>query len=260
MSALIHIDEDYRRWIEQLGIRFRSSRMRAAVKVNSELLRFYWSLGEDIVTKQVEKRYGAGIMDAISRDLTAALPGVQGFSRSNLYYIKTFYLIYSQAFEKFPQPVGKFDEGENRILPQVVAKSDMDMIFSIPWGHHRIIIDKLRDNPEKAVFFLRKTIENGWSRAMLLNFISTDLYERTGKAITNFDTSLPDTESGYDNDTIGLLICKERNDLVAQWTIENNQLQPIGISEYDMSKLFPENVQQSLPSIEDIENELKDKD
>ncbi len=367
MSKLIHINDEYRQWIESLSVRFRSSQIKAAVKVNSELLRFYWSLGEDMVTKQVEKRYGEGIMDAISKDLTDALPGVQGFSKSNLYYIKNFYLLYSKAFEIFPQVVGKLDDAPGEILPQPVGKSEWDMIFSIPWGHHRTIIDKLSDNPDKAVFFLRKTIENGWSRTMLLNFISTDLYERSGKAITNFDTSLPDTESDYakdilknpynfdfltlqenykerdlqraleenisrflielgtgfayvgrqvrlevggdeyfcdllfyhlklrryvvcelktvkfepefvsklnfyctavnhlfkgdyDNDTIGLLICKERNDLVAQWTIENNQLQPIGISEYDMAKVFPENVKRSLPSIEDIENELKDKE
>ncbi len=62
-----------------------------------------------------------------------------------------------------------------------------------------------------------------------------------------------------DNDTIGLLICKEKNDLVAQWTVEKNQRQPLGISSYGLTKLYPKEISQTLPSIEDIENELKDK-
>ena len=80
-----------------------------------------------------------------------------------------------------------------RNRPQLV--DDLDTIFMIPWGHYRYILNKCRDNQDKALFYVRKTLENGWSRAMLLNFLDTDLYERQGKAITNFDMTLPERDS-----------------------------------------------------------------
>ena len=337
LQSLKNNDPEYREWIQELSKRFRQSQIKAAVRVNSELLRFYWSLGEDIVKKQVEKKYGAGIMSILSQDLQKLFPNVKGFSSRNLYYVKSFYLLYNQIIEKVPQLGAK--------LPPPGEDSSKNMILSIPWGHHKVLIDKLMNNPDKALFFVHKTIENGWSRSMLLNFIDTDLYERSGKAIHNFDTALPSMDSDlaqnllkdpynfdfltlsedykekdlqkaleqhlahflielgsgfafvgrqvrlevggdefycdllfyhlklrryvvielktkkfqpefvsklnfyctavdhllkgpYDQDTIGLLICKEKNDLVAKWTVEKNQLQPIGISEYELSTLL----------------------
>ena len=84
-----------------------------------------------------------------------------------------------------------FPDAQNR--PQLV--DDLDTIFMIPWGHYRHILNKCRDNQDKALFYVRKTLENGWSRAMILNFLDTDLYERHGKAITNFDMTLPERDS-----------------------------------------------------------------
>ena len=69
------------------------------------------------------------------------------------------------------------------------------MIFSIPWGHNKLIIDKYKNNPDKALFFVKETLENNWSRAVLLNFLDTDLYERKDKAISNFSKALPDAQS-----------------------------------------------------------------
>lgn len=73
--------------------------------------------------------------------------------------------------------------------PQLVDETEC--IFRIPWGHHRILMDKCGGNEEKALFYIRKTIDNSWSRATLLNWLDSDLYERQGKAITNFSQSLP---------------------------------------------------------------------
>ena len=126
MGNLKDINPEYREWIQELSKRFRKSQIKAAVKVKTELLRFYWSLGEDIVRKQVEKKYGAGIMDILSRDLQAEFPHVSGFSRRNLFYIKEFYLIYYQKIEKVPQVVAQFDDGFRTSL--------LNELFSIPWG------------------------------------------------------------------------------------------------------------------------------
>ena len=80
------------------------------------------------------------------------------------------------------------------ITPQVVEQIQKDL-FSVPWGHHRFIIDKYIDNSEKALFFVHQTVINGWSRGVLLNFLDSDLYEREGKALTNFSRTLPDETS-----------------------------------------------------------------
>ena len=354
MSILKNNDPEYREWIQELSKRFRQSQIKAAVRVNTELIRFYWSLGEDIVNRQMEKKYGAGIIETISRDLQADFPNTKGFSRRNLFYARKFYLLYCERFKKVQQVVAQFDSAAPS---KHEGTTNEEVLFSIPWGHHCILIDKIENDPDKALFFVRKTIENGWSRSMLLNFLDTNLYERSGKAVHNFETALPSTDSDlaedllkdpynfdfltltdnykekdlqkaleqhvtnflielgtcfafvgrqvrlevggdefycdllfyhlklrryvvielktkkfqpefvskvnfyctavdhllkgpYDQDTIGLLICKEKNDLVAKWTVEKNQLQPIGISEYELSTLLSK----ELPSIEQDED------
>ena len=81
--------------------------------------------------------------------------------------------------------------------PQV--GDDLQIIFRIPWGYNKIILDKCKGNSAKALFYIRKTIENNWSRNVLLNFLGTDLYERQGKAITNFSNTLPIEQSDLVN-------------------------------------------------------------
>lgn len=82
------------------------------------------------------------------------------------------------------------------------AKQSKMFCFPFPGGHHCILIDKIENDPDKALFFVRKTIENGWSRSMLLNFLDTNLYERSGKAVHNFETALPSTDSDLAKDLL----------------------------------------------------------
>ena len=125
MSGLLTKDLAYKQWVQSLSKKFRQSQIKAAVKVNREMLAFYWELGRDIVEMKVESRWGSGFMEALSQDLQRELPGVKGLSSTNLRYIKRFYLLYSQLFQA-----------------QVVPELDMESLFSIPWGHHRNIISK----------------------------------------------------------------------------------------------------------------------
>ncbi len=279
--------------------------------------------------------------------------------------MKRFYLLYS---ENCPQVGGKLEEHKN--CPQVGGKWNSgetsprlgEDLFRIPWGHHRYIIDKCSGDVNKALFYVRQTLENNWSRSVLLNFLSTDLYERQGKAVSNFREVLPAPQgdlaqeitrdpynfdfltiakgynerefkdalqdnivkfllelgSGFafvgreyrleigstekfldllfyniklhcyvvvevktdkfeseyigqlgtyvtavnhimrgdaDNPTIGLLICKEKDNVLAQYAVESSG-EPIGISEYELSKIYPADFKGSLPSIEDIERQL----
>jgi len=180
------IDKDYRQWVKDLVLRYRQSQIKASVKVNQEVLRFYWELGKDIVERDAENHYGSRFYPSLSRDLKDALQ-TDGFSERNLRYMKSFYLLYNRQIENLPQVVA---DSEKAILPQVVAE-----LFMVPWGHHRYIIDKCSSNPDKALFFIHQIVENGWSRNMLLNFLDTDLYERQGKALTNFNRTMPEETS-----------------------------------------------------------------
>lgn len=174
MSKSINIlDKEYREWVKALAIRYRNSQIKAAVKVNSEKLYFNWMLGHDLVEMHVEERWGESVIVQLSKDLRSELPGVDGLSKSNIYYCKKFYLLYNQTETFFQQLVGKIgteqqsdsNGSEKMNLPdgedcpgkfqQLVG------IFQIPWGHHCVIMDYAKDDVCKALFFVRKTIEDG---------------------------------------------------------------------------------------------------
>ncbi len=177
MGKLIKIDGEYANWIKDLSLRFKQSQIKAAIRVNSEMLRFYFNLGADIVNKKAESRWGDGFFANLSRDLQNELPGVKGFSVTNLKYTKLFYQLYNQLFTISPQD------------------GDQLNIFQISWSHHKYIIDKCKKDTDKALFYVRKTLENNWSRSVLLNFLDTDLYERQGMAVSNFKNTLPEVNS-----------------------------------------------------------------
>lgn len=198
------LDPDYIQWIKDLSLRFRKSQIKAAVKVNQEMLQFYWELGQDIVMKKAESRWGSGFMKNLSRDLKAENPDAACFSQTNLLYMKNFYLLYQpylqitpQVGEQMKSPITKqvVEQKKRSEITQQVVEQIKNNVFSVPWGHHIRIIDKFKDNPDAALFFVHQTVINGWSRNMLLNFMGTDLYERQGKALTNFQSTLPEITS-----------------------------------------------------------------
>lgn len=358
MGKLIKSDAEYSRWIQELKERYRCSQIKAAVSVNQEMLRLYWSIGRDIVALDAENRYGVGFYKQLSQDLKDAIPEAKGFSRQSLQYMKKMYLLYSEASTNCPQLAGNF-ESEN--CQQVVG----NFIYAVPWGHHCIIIDRYFGKGERdvALFYVKKVVEDGWSRAVLKSFIDSNLHLRQGKALTSFSRLLPapDSElaqeltrdpyifdftamsepykerelkkalmanisrfllelgSGFayvgeeyrlkvghteqfidllfynvrlhaycvievktdtfgagdigqlgtymtavnhilkteqDNPTIGLLICKDKDNVLAQYALESSS-QPIGVAEFKLTKFIPDEFKSSLPSIEDIELELK---
>ena len=341
-------NSEFKSWVSQLKKDIRSAQVKAAIKVNTELLRLYWRMGSDICEKQKSVTWGDGWLKELSRELMAEFPDMKGFSHRNLKYIRQWYGFYNQQLIFGQQPVAQISE---------------DVFFSVPWGHHLYILSQCKD-VDRAVFYLNKTVENGWSRAVLLNFLDTNLYERQGKAVNNFNKLLADPQSelaaqtlkdpynldfltldgeyrereleqgltqnvtrfllelgtGFafvgsqiplqvgddtvypdllfyhlelrcyvvvelkvtkfkaehlgqlgmyvsavnhikkkptDNPTIGLLICKTKNNVMAQYALEATN-QPIGISEYQLSELMSEDIQSQLPTIEDIEATLSD--
>lgn len=181
MNTMIRIDEEYINWLKIIKDRFKNTQIKASIKVNDEILRFYWSLGRDIVEKQAESRWGSAFFDTLSEDLKKMFPGTKGFSTTNLRYMKRYYDLFGGIV---PQ-VGAETSATTK-LPQPGAE-----IYAIPWGHIKVIVDKCKGKPEKALFFINEVIRNNWSRAVLINFLDTNLYERQGKAISNFQRTLP---------------------------------------------------------------------
>ena len=341
-------EQPYLQWVKELKTRYLSQRMKATIAVNSALLEFYWNLGKDISLNQVDNRYGTGFYQKLSKDLIAELPDVKGLSPTNLKYTKYFYELYASCLANRPQAVDDFEQ---------------QMLFKIPWGHIRTIIDKCVGDAAKALFYVKEVSQYNWSRAVLLNFLDTGLYEAKGKSISNFKDKLPELQGDlaqeltkdpynfdfltltedfkekeleaalvdnisrflielgtgfaymgkqyrltvngdefyldllfynvrihaycvcelkstkfspehlgqlgfyvsainhqlkteHDNPTIGILICKEKNEIVARYSLDATDC-PIGISEYQLSKLYPADFKSALPSIEELENELK---
>jgi len=157
--------EVYQSWVTGLKIRIQVSQLKAAVRVNTELILVYWQLGKEIVEKQQEANWGDTLVEQLSKDLSTTFPEIKGFSRTNLFYIRKWYLFYSREQELVPQLVGQLPaainlDAEQELVPQLVGL--------IPWGHNREIITKCAD-VEEALFYVSETIRYNWSRAVLLH-------------------------------------------------------------------------------------------
>ncbi len=333
------IENEYKNLILNLKQKISSSQIKAAIKVNEELLRLYWDIASVIVDKQKEFKWGDNFITQISNDLKKEFPNMKGFSATSIKYMRKWYLFWYD--EKSPQLV--------------------DDIFKIPWGHNREIITKVKDKQE-AIFYVEKTIQNGYSRAVLIHQIESGLYKRCAKSINNFDSKLPALQSdlakeslkdpyvfdflnlsekhtekelenalinnikdfllelgsGFafvgkqyklevaedefyidllfyhiklkcyivielktqkfkpefagqlnfyvsavdeelkqadDNQTMGILICKSKNNTVVEYTLKNINT-PMGVSEYKLSDTLPKELENILPSIEELEKEL----
>ena len=351
MSELMRLDEEYRSWIHELGDRYKTSQIKASIRVNNEMLMYYWSVGKDITERHADSKWGNKFFQTMSIDMCDMIPNAKGFSPTNLRYMMRFYELFKDIV----------------IVPQVGEQFEMvsNKVFMIPWGHIKLLIDKCHDNPEKFNFYIDKVIENNWSRAVLLNFLGTDLYERQGQAITNFQYTLPkgtgdlareitkdpynfdfvaisqgynekelkdalmdnvqnflmelgtgfafvgreyrllvgnteqyidmlfynikrhcyvvvevkvvEFEPGFisqtatyvsvvnhalkgegDTQTIGILICKTKDNILAKYAVETST-EPIGISEYELNALMPKNFKGTLPTIEELEQGLREK-
>lgn len=343
------VTDDYKAWLCDVKKRIKQSQIKASVKINYELLNLYWDLGKDIVEKQENAKWGDSFLTVMSKDLKKAFPEMSGFSTQNLRSIRYWYKFYN----------------DNAICLQVVSKIETieNMVKNIPWGHNQRIVYKCKDINE-ALFYVQKTMDNGWSRSVLEHQNDGGLYERQGKAVTNFQVKLPEPQSdlavqtlkdpynfdfltlreeynekeledalvnqitqfllelgtGFsylgrqvhikvgesdfymdllfyhvrlhcyvvvelktekfkpefagklnfyvtavnknmkterDNRTIGILICKDKDDVVAEYALDDMS-QPIGITQYELTKVLREEFKSSLPTIEEIENELSE--
>ena len=205
---------EYKTWIGGIARRYRQSQIKAATAVNVEMLKFYWSLGADIVRLEKGQPWGSKFMQRVSADLKAWMPEAKCFSVTNLKYMRRFANLY------FPSAVGHqlgdqlgLSGGAVQVGHQAGGQLQLSrfegafpmvsaLLFAVPWRHHIVIMDKFGDDQRTALFYVRKTVENGWSRAMLENNIASNLHLRQGMSETNFDLALTDPDSDLAKETL----------------------------------------------------------
>ena len=154
MSDLIRADIEYKQWLKEIKTFISSQQIKAAGKVNVELLKVYWRLGRDITVLKADAQWGSGFYESLSRDLKAGFPNMKGFSVTNLKYCRRFYELYSQS-DIIRQQLA--DELENAKRHQAGDELVVP-IFSIPWGHHIEIITKCK-SVDEALFYVSKTLD-----------------------------------------------------------------------------------------------------
>ena len=205
----VSIDKDYVQWLNEIKSRYRNAQVKAAVKVNAEQLLFNWQLGRDLVQKKAEERWGVGVVEQVSLDLQSAFPESKGFSPSNLWRMKQWYLFYSESPEKLAQLGRETLRADNQADTKLAQlgreiqtenKKDTngvpfpDYFAFVPWKHHVAIVTKSK-TVEEALFYVTHTVSESWSRNTLMNCIQSDYYHTLGKAITNFSERLPSLQN-----------------------------------------------------------------
>jgi len=183
VSQFDHTATSYVELLDSLKSRIQISRVKAALSVNRELTFLYWMIGHQIVDTQNREGWGTSMIEQLARDLQSAFPKTRGLSPRNIWRMRAFYLAYPVSGMNLPQPVADL---ASDFLPQAVAE--------IPWGHNAVLVEKVKET-QIRLWYAQQTIEHGWSRAVLVHQIESNLYKRQGKAVTNFDQALPTPQS-----------------------------------------------------------------
>ena len=173
----LHLDQNYKQFLSGIKERLQTAQIRAALAANSELIRFYWELGNDLIEKQKNHQWGSGFLEQFSHDMRQAFPKMQGFSVTNLKRMRIFAHVY----------------------PDFVIGARA--VHQLPWGHIVVLLHKIKDQ-NKRDWYAEQTIKNGWSRSILETQIESELYSRQAeprKKINNFDTQLPALQSDLAN-------------------------------------------------------------
>jgi predicted nuclease of restriction endonuclease-like (RecB) superfamily len=171
-KPIVHqpVAQFYDRFVENIKQRIRTAQIKAALAANAQLVLHYWEIGHDILASQKREGWGAKIIDRLSSDLQREFPKLSGYSARNLKYMRAL-------AEAWP---------DREIVQQLAAQ--------IPWGQNCVLLDRLKDAGTRA-FYIRKTVEHGWSRSVLIYQLDTKLHKRLGKAPSNFALTLPSPQS-----------------------------------------------------------------
>lgn len=354
MSPDIIKSKVYANWLKEIKEKVRSARVKAALAANSQMIFLYWDIGNSIIIQQEKQGWGAKVIERLSADLKKEFPDMKGLSPRNLGYMKRFAQEYPE-FAILQQPAAKLEE-----IPLAVRQLNQ-LSTQLPWYHNCLLIDKIKDVDER-LWYMQQTIQNGWSRNVLLHHIDTNLYQRKKNLTHNFTSTLPNPQSdlavqilkepyvfdfltiddnargkeieqeltkhiskfllelgvGFsfvanqyhlevegddfyidllfyhlklrcyvaielkkgpfkpeytgkinfylsaldelvktdkDNPSIGILLCQTKKKMIAEYALRDMS-KPIGISNYQLTEVLPEEFKSSLPTIEELETEL----
>jgi predicted nuclease of restriction endonuclease-like (RecB) superfamily len=194
----------YAELLGEIKQRIRHAQARAWMAVNAELIRLYWRIGQVIHLRQEQEGYGTGVIPRLARDLHNELPEEKGFSERNIKRMLAFYRLYPYAAldaELVPQPVAQVsvEQAVEGGLP--VVDFSAPLLLAIPWGHHALLMDKVKDAPARQ-WYMRAALDNGWSRYLLQDHIQAASHQRAGKAASNFSLRLPAPDSALVQQTL----------------------------------------------------------
>ncbi len=198
------MDSQYKIWIQELKQRIRSAQLKAAVAVNEQMIMLYWDIGKQIFEKQQHETWGSKVVDQMAKDLKNELPDTHGFSRTNLFAMRKFYLFYKDV-EIVRQLGGQLQN--NEIQMDIVVQQpagqlcERNILCKIPWQHHISILEKC-NTIDQALFYIKQTIKHNWSRSVLEIQMESKLDERQGKALNNFELTLPKIQSDLAKETL----------------------------------------------------------
>ncbi|MGK5083483.1 PDDEXK nuclease domain-containing protein [Bdellovibrionota bacterium FG-1] len=167
----------YGAFLEAIKARIKHSQISASVSVNTHLVMLYWDVGTAICAKQSAKGWGAKVIDSLSMDLRREFPSMTGFSPRNLKYMRAFAVAYPKR----------------SFVQQALAQ--------LPWYHNITLLEKV-SKPEERLWYVQQAITHGWSRTILVIQIENKLYQRQGKALTNFKARLPEPDSDLAQQTL----------------------------------------------------------
>ena len=260
--------EEYKTWIGGIARRYRQSQIKAATAVNVEMLKFYWSLGADIVRLEKDQPWGSKFMQRVSADLKAWMPEAKCFSVRNLQYMRLFVELYGTRGIA-QQPVAQLASGEftQQVVAQISAvgsrttelrQFEQDfpnvsrMVFAVPWGHHVHIMDKFKEDQRVDMLFYN-VIERRYYviEVKVRKFDPADIGQiGTYMVAVNHQLKRPDEQQ-----TVGLIICREKDRVTVQYALESSSL-PIGVSDYVLERFIPADFKSQMPTIEEVEGEL----
>ena len=206
------LTKSYKSWLTELKQNISQVRLQTSMQVNANMLLVYWYIGKQILEKQELHGWGAKVVEVLAQDLQKAFPDTKGFSVRNLKYMRRFVELYSPTLEVYSLPKNKKtsivqtvsaqleNSSTNLIVQTLSAQLGNSSLFNISWSHHVLLMDKAGDTEER-LWYIKQSIENGWSVRVLDYQISTSLYKRQHKKqkSTNFHLTLPKEHSDLAN-------------------------------------------------------------
>jgi len=213
------VPASYGTLLTEIKDRVRRAQLRAHLAVSRELTLLYWQIGRDIVVRQKQEGWGKSVIERLAADIQREFPGLEGFSARNIWRMRGFYLAYSDGDIILSQPATELEIDATSpvnsiVLPQAAAELDVlsptmglqpnlarsvqDLpppeVLGVPWFHNVILIEKVKDRATR-LWYARQAVQHGWSRNILALQIESALHKRQGKAVTNFQRTLPDPQS-----------------------------------------------------------------